>query len=252
MPTIEISSITEKWVSALAQPNSVDLENLGLRDKGVIKDILGAENEVWLGVPQVTNLRTILSDSEPGFDSSVMASTTDDFILLQFACSFRAAPSCEFVRATVQVHMQSTGSQVEGILAYDLFPVEIYLPVTYKRTLGIEPKIKLNFVKILQTEVSAFNYEHSKEYILYQPEITAFGKGTNEPGWDFNKNSSRAVMGVKDLFLVIRKPKLLPIDLSFDINNCKIRTLNFGVIPLPNVFIKGTSTSLVEQKYLLT
>ena len=250
---IEISTkqIVDTWTTIIAEPDQETLEKFNIRDKGIITDLLRAKNEIWLGKPEVFDLRTLLPKGDSYQALLTSSFQFHDFVLLQFACSFRPASSCEFVRASVQIFMLNEMGQTDDIIAYDIFPHEVFMPVTYKRNLSISPDLMLSFAKVLQVETSAFEYQNAQEYVIYQPEITAFGKGTNEPGWDFSKSSGRAIQGIKDLFLVIKKPKSTIVKLRFNISNCKVRTDKIGIVPLPKVFFSDSKGTLIKEEYIL-
>lgn len=240
------ANVTEEWFSITPkyEENSIEV----VREKGAIKDIFGGENIIWLGKPVVTNLLDITPDSYKKRLEAQIGSY--DFFLMQFTCSFRPHQNCEFTRVSVNVHLVSDDKNSEA-LAHDMFPEEVYMPVTYKKGFSVNPDFKMEVAKVLQTEVSAFNYSNEKEFIIYQPEITAFAKGTESPGWDFNKSSARSIKGNKDLFLIIRKTKGSQIKIGIEILNCYIRTMNLGPLPLSNLVIDGVDGPLISKQYIL-
>ena len=248
MNTIPVEQITEDWIKIYAQPEPKVIDQINVRDKGVIKSLFGDQNEIWLGRPQAYYLKDLLPVDEDQNQVLKHLSLMYDMILMQFACSFRAASGCEFVRATVQVHMGNVEQGIESPIAYDIFPIEVMMPVTYKRTLSLNPSLALGFEKVAQIEISAFQQENSEEYILYQPEIVGFAKGESEPGWDFNKSSSRKCQ-IKDLFVLI-KPKLSQTRLCLSVSNCQVQT-NIGRIPLSTLFLSGTEGVLFTEEYII-
>lgn len=250
MITISTKQIAEDWMRIYAQPESEVLDQLNVRDKGTVTSLLGDKNEIWLGRPEVFDVRPLLPAKVPQGEFLRQILQTHDMVLIQFACSFRPHPQCEFVRATVQVHIENEVEQVEQPIAYDVFPAEVMMPVTYRRSFSISPSLKLGFVQVAQVEVSAFKKESSREYIIYQPEIVGFGKGESCPGWDFNRTSSRKIIGMKDLFISIKKVKHSPIRLRLSVSNVFVQT-NIGRIPLSTLFLSGGEEVLFEEQYII-
>jgi hypothetical protein len=123
------------------------------------------------------------------------------------------------------------------------------MPISYNRAVSIKPELKIDLAKIAQVDISALKLENSKAYIIYQPSITAFGKGTNAPGWDLVKNTSQSILGVKDLFLLVKRKKSKQFRFSIKLSNCQVQT-NIGKIPLSTIFLTGKDKELIEDKYI--
>lgn len=170
------------------------------RSKGIAQSILGSLYEVWLGQPRFYDIHAL---TEQGV-ISVLSLPTDvrQVLFLSFACSFRSAPDCEFVGATVRGTSKKQWAS-DNPLVLDIFPREIYIPTIYKRTFKIAPSIKVEVEKVASAEVSLFESNKLTEYIKYEPQITGFGVGTNEFGWDFNRTHAIPIKGIKVLNSII-------------------------------------------------
>lgn len=234
MTNLALPPIGEELVVIEATPAQNDVEALNVRDKGTIQTLLGAKNEIWIGEPRVYAVDKNKSSS--GLPSevqnlSVVNDPKKEYVLVHFACSFRPAPNCEFVRASLEVEIVPKQLDSSSAIAFEIFPTEVYLPITYKRAVSITPTLKLQFEKVMQIEASAFKTETSAEYITYQPELTAFGQGDHIFGWDFNKSSGRTIRGVKELFVVLQRDKAVPLEMEIKLSDCYLQT-NIGRIPL--------------------
>lgn len=249
---IEISTqpISTDLVIAQAKPDQEAVKDLDTRAQATIVSLLGDKNQVWLGRPEAFDLLSLSKASGKELPATLMLiMQTSDLVVIQLACSFRPAPQCQFVRATVRVWLECEASQADQPIAYDLFPREVVLPVSYKRTLSVSPELKLGFEKVSQLEASAFSLERSRTYVVYEPEIISFGVGDSCPGWDFNKTVSRPIRGVKDLFILVKKPRSIPLKVRFDVS-AWVQTY-IGKIPLSTFFLSGSDKPLIQESFVL-
>jgi hypothetical protein len=244
---ISTQQITKEWAVVHAKPDSDFLENLAVRDKGTINSLLGDQNEIWLGQPEVFHLRNFFGEENKHLRKVL---EDHDLILIQLSFSFRPAPECEFIRASVKININNKATNVkQKPTAFDMFPKEVVMPITYKRSFSVTPNLKLNFTKVAQLEASAFKLENATEFLIYQPEITAF-KGENILGWDFNQTSSRKLIGVKDLFAVIKRERAAPVSLQISISDCYVQTNIIGKVPLSTLILSGGGT-LIEKEFMI-
>lgn len=237
MITVKANPITEEWAIIDAKPDQQTLDDLIVRGPVVVKSLLGDSNQIWMGRPEVLGIQKDISNCY-------------DLVLIQFACSFRPAPECDFVSATIQIEIEDQLPSKESPIVHDIFPREVVMPVTYKRTFAFDPNAKISLEKIAQIEVSALKLENSSEYILYQPQITTFGKGTEQFGWDFNKTKSQKIIGVKDLFFVVKKLPNHTAILHFKIMECFVQTY-IGKVPLSSLLLTGGEGIFYQKDYLL-
>lgn len=245
-----LSTIQKTLVKAQGRADKQTLRELNVRGHTTISSVLGDQNELWLGKPEVFDLFSLYQSSGLSLPQRFAAlHGLSDLLVVQLACSFKPAPECEFVQATVRVLMQSLSHSHEVPVALDLFPRNVDMPVSYKRSISVSPHLQISSQQVLQIEASAFSHEASSEYLKYEPEITAFGVGESNPGWDFNKSKARAIRGIKDLFIFIKKPQGSPIEIQFDVS-AWVQT-SFAKIRLPSFFLAGSDTPLLTEKYTI-
>jgi len=230
---------------AAGHPEERLIEQIKLRGGAAVTSLLGDKNEVWLGRPQAFDLLSLFAAYKKGIPPLLAAQASgSDFVALQFVCSFRPAPECEFIRATMRVRLEPSDS-----IAYDMFPRDVETTVTMKRTFSISPELKFKFAKVAELGVSGLQPEQSAEYIAYEPEITTFALGENAPGWDFNKTKAKPIRGSRELFLTVKKPKGISLFGRFELS-ATVQT-NIGRIPLSTFFLSGGTKPLISEKYLI-
>ena len=86
MITISTKQIAEDWMRIYAQPESEVLDQLNVRDKGTVTSLLGDKNEIWLGRPEVFDVRPLLPAKVPQGEFLRQILQTHDMVLIQFAC----------------------------------------------------------------------------------------------------------------------------------------------------------------------
>jgi len=250
MIPIQTTPLTITLAVAGGRPDPEVVRKMNARAQATITSLLGDKNEVWLGQPEVFDLVSLGLLSGTNLPANLVAmAKSADLLVTQLACSFRPAPDCEFVRATVRAWIESDSLSSERPIAYDLFPRSVEIPISYKRAFSLKPDLTFSFEKVAQLEVSAFDTEVSYSYLKYEPEITAFGTGEANPGWDFNKTKSRPIRGVKDLFVLLKKPKGSPLAVRFEIS-AWVQT-DLGGIPISTFFLSGSDKPLAEEKFIL-
>lgn len=240
---INITPIEDTLVVGTATVGAELLDQDQLRDKALLSSVLGAVNEVWLGQPQVYDLLSLAGEKIP--DGWVAIARSRNLLLVNFACSFRPAPSCDFVKASVRVLLRSEPS-TEKPIALDIFPKEVYIPTTYRRDLKIAPSISIGVDKVASAEASLFEIGTTQEYVRYDPEITAFGSGEAEFGWDFNKTRARPIKGIKDLFVIIQTSGDR-LTVCFDVG-AEIQT-RLGFIRLPKFLELNDGSPLISKEF---
>ena len=227
------------------------LEQLQVRGEAAVSSLLGDKNDVWLSRPEAFNLLALATAQKAPVSPIIEAqASTYDFIHLQFHCSFRPAPECEFIRASVQVHLDAdVARHSRAAIAYDMFPREVETPITVKRSFGVSPEIKLSFAMVAELSGTGVKANISNEYIAYEPEITTFALGDHAPGWDFNKTKARPIRGSKTLFLIVKKPKDAPLFGRFQL--AAMLQTNIGRIPLSTFFLSGGDKPLIDESYCI-
>lgn len=240
--------IQKTLVRAKGQADAQTLGELNTRGHTIITSVLGDQNEIWLGKPEVFDLCALYQASHQSLPPHLATiSQSSDLLLVHFACSFKSAPECEFVQATVRVLLQSPSNPNGSPVALDIFPRNVDMPISYKRGISVSPDLKIGSQQVPQIEASAFSYESSSEYVKYEPEITAFGVGESDPGWDFNKSRARSIRGVKNLFVLIKRSRGFPMEVRFDVS-AWVQT-SFAKIRLPSFFLSGSDIPLITEQY---
>lgn len=173
--------------------------------EGEIKLILGKRNRVAIGVPHCEDLvaRFRREKTETPTDIEDLLPRYD-FRAVFLSCSFLPDPGCRFVwaRLGVELHSQPTrpGLRIaEPPIVHDMFPDEVTVERKYKRSSILSPKLRTLGVGSVKEE---------REFVVYRPQIFAFGLGTPNPAWDFQSTKERGIWGnMRDLLLVIRTRK---------------------------------------------
>ncbi|MEO7913264.1 MAG: hypothetical protein ABIV47_26750 [Roseiflexaceae bacterium] len=240
-------------VVAYGQPDPSIREQLEVRGSAEITSLLGDKNEVSIGQPQSFDLLSLLAADHKRPSAMIEAQADKaDFVLVQFPCSFRPAADCEFIRASIRVHLELEQPNPHGKpIAYDMFPREVETPITVKRSFSASSDLKLSFAKLAELTVAAGKAEVTQEYISYEPAITPFALGAEAPGWDLNKTKARPIHGSRELFIVVKKPKGAQLFGRFELA-ATVQTNIIGRIPLSIFLLSGGTKPLIEERHPLT
>lgn len=90
---------------------------------------------------------------------------------------------------------------IGGAIAFDLFPREVIDKQTYKRSFSVKPTLKFAFF-----EASA-SIGRDQDVIGYEPRLVSAGLLTETVAWTFSAAPSPGLLGNKELFILVRKPK---------------------------------------------
>ena len=243
MVEINVPYREEEWFGVSLYPNEDIVENY--RGKATITSIFGGDNFIYFGEPQVKKIE----DSIPRVLYQGL-SNDEELFFVNFPVSFRPAHDCQFTSATVQVIVNNLKQGIKAPVVVDLFPQNVFMPMTFKRTVSVSPQIKVEVSKVAQVDASALKMENTKEYLIYQPTQIAFGKGTNVVGWDFKRSPSRGIVGIKDLFLLIKRSRSSTLKVSFELRDCFVQT-NIGNLPLSTMFLSGSEDKIFEEKHII-
>jgi hypothetical protein len=67
--------------------------------------------------------------------------------------------------------------------------------------------LKLN-LGIVSADVNFAKGNKAKEFVIYEPQVFAFGIGRSNAGWNFESSEERGIWGnKKNLILIIKSPK---------------------------------------------
>lgn len=236
--------IEQPLVETLGVISEEALKELATREKSVLKDILGARNEMWLGRPRVYDITHYASE----LDTAPLSELKGDRIyFVHCMCSFRPASKCEFVRASLRIFLEGMWAHEVPAVALDLFPRDIYVPVTYRRTFKVAPSLTIGAQKLIEAKLSLIEGEISREYVAYEPEIVAFGSYESEFGWDFNRTKARTLRGMRDLFFIAQGSDSSEVRFQF---TATIQT-RLGPLPLPEFVNPSNGSSMLYERFRL-
>lgn len=238
--------VQDTLVSVDGRIDLVQIENLTIRDHTSIKSLLGDVNEIWLGKPNVYKLNEEKQKLiHPNRDNLLEETDEFELIVVQLAASFRPASQCEFVRGSLKITLETSSGYAT---IRDLFPKNIGIKSSYKRAFSVSPNLTMAFNTFAQIDTSGISVSNSEEYIKYEPELTAFGSGESSGGWDFNKTKMRSISGIKELFILLEKPKAVPLQARFELSAWVQTNIQLGItIPLSTFVLSGSDKPLAKE-----
>ena len=225
------------------------LESFSVRSTADIRSLLDDPNRVTLSRPECIDVVELSTKHRLQLSPFIASQVPQyDFWVVRWACTFRPSPSCEFVRASVAIELSQSRSAIKGnAVAYDMFPRSVDIPITVKRTYSVSPEIQFKFTESIEGKVTLGSAERSSEYTVYEPEITAFGFRESSAGWDFDRTRARPVRGIKELYLLVKKPKGDPLWGRFKLS-ASVQT-NVGRVPLSTFFLSGGRKPVIDEHY---
>jgi hypothetical protein len=173
-------------------------------DQPTIKTLRGRRNRILVGVPQVINILTNWPLNDSLAEEIKALQDRWDFYNVRLACSFAPDRGCRFVWGRMQIDLlvSDTGaSSAPEAIAFDLFPRDIGQTRVFHRQYKIAPMLKFAFA---ETSAEASG-DH--EIVRYEPTIIAIGLLTSTPSWTFSASSQQALIGSRELFLLVKNPK---------------------------------------------
>ena len=214
----------------------------GLDDNPAIRTLRGRTNRILVGVPQTTNVLQRWPAGESLAPEIAEELDTWDFVLVRFACSFLPDRGCSFTwaRLTIDLGVDETvaNTAAGGPMAFDLFPREVIEKETYKRSFSLKPTLKFAFF-----EASA-SIGQDQDVIRYEPRLVSAGLLTETAAWTFSATPSPGLLGNKELFILVRKPKGSIGRASFKVA-AEVQT-SMGPVPLR----KYTDEALVNRLFV--
>ena len=173
--------------------------------------IRGKKNRVAVGVPYYENLISRLVEEGREIPREIKKmSDENDFHFVSLSCSFLPDDDCKFVwaRFGVELSARSKSGTIPDVkpIAYDMFPNEVLSKIRCKKNTSFTPKLEFSFEPV---EIGAeIGSSTQREFIIYEPQIIAFGAKTSKAIWDFKSTEERGVWGnKKNLLLIVRTPK---------------------------------------------
>jgi len=244
------SSVPELLVAA-GYPTDETLELLTTRGEAIEPGWLGGTNEIWMGKPITFDLPSLYAVRKaPLAPMIAQLLPAWDFLLVRLTCSFRPAAECAFMLVSLRVRLEPQRPAILGdAIAYHMEPKDVTTPRTVKRSLSISPSLKLKLTNIGDAEASLGKAERADEYIVYEPQISTFGLGSESPGWDFSPTKAQELRGSRELFLVVQLPRGTVLTSRFELA-ATVQT-KVGPIRLPTFRRGGSAELLVDERHTL-
>lgn len=208
IPQVEDKALFETTL----EPKASELNKLALDvGEGEISGVRGKKTKVAVGEPYYENLISRLKEKNEAVSYEInRLAKKHDFHFASLSCSFLPDTDCKLVwaRFGVELSARSASGKLldEKPIAFDISPSEVLSQTTYKRETNFSLGLPFNFglVKV----DPRLNWVAQREYIFYEPEISAFGIMRSNVAWDFKSTEQRGIWGnKKDLLLIIRAPK---------------------------------------------
>ncbi len=211
---ISIPQLEDKVLfTASLEPATLVIDKLAKRKdmgEGEIKAVLGKKNKVAIGMPYYENLISRLIEEKEKIPYEIKQMMADyDFHYISLACSFLPDTDCRFQWARFGVELSAISKSGEKIqdkpIAYDMFPQEVSSEIKCRKEVNFKPELKLS-LDIMDTDMKYASSE-SHDFILYEPQIIAYGIRRPSVAWDFKSVKERGIWGNKNLLLIVRTPK---------------------------------------------
>jgi hypothetical protein len=219
-----------------------DIAHKGIGDEREVRTLLGRTNRVLLGQPQTTDLLGSWPQNE-ALDPEIAAQReTSDFSMVRLACSFVPDRGCRFTWARLGLVLGvdgAEGTQDSGVVAVDVFPRDVIETHTYKRSFSIKPALKFSFVE------PSVALGAESEVLQYEPRVTAAGLLSDRPMWTFSAPARLGVSGIREVFLLLRKPKSATVKVRFTVG-VEVSAA-FGPIPLK----RYGDPAVIDREYQL-
>jgi hypothetical protein len=121
------------------------------------------------------------------------------------------------------------GSVQTEPISWDMPPTEVLSTIKCKREISFTPEFE-----IIKDAVDAGvkgGITETKEYVVYEPQITSYGLNTSKVIWDFRNTKERGIFGNKSLLLIVKAPKrtkingkfLIGVEVSSKLANIQLR-----------------------------
>jgi len=145
---------------------------------------------------------------------------------------------CRFTYARLDVRLEIKGSRVRQVpVAVDMFPREVSSEQKFSRSFGLRGGLKVSFTEV------ALEATRQADTIEYEPLLVGAGLLTDSPNWTFSSNGAAGVLGTKELFILVKKPRRASLLAQFAVA-AEVRTA-FG----PGRYAKD---KLLDRSYSIT
>ena len=134
-----------------------------------------------------------------------------DFHYVTLYCSFLPDRRNKFSWARFGVDLSAERKSNASLgnkppIAYDMFPNEVLTEKKYKKDISFSPELKFKLLNIVEAGIT-YEAKESSEFVVYEPQITAYGIRTPSVVWDFRGTVGKGIWGNKELLLVVMTPK---------------------------------------------
>jgi len=220
-------------------------------DEGEIRTLRGKKNKVAVGLPYYENLTSRLQNLKEEIPYEIKKQTDNyDFHYVRLTCSFLPDNDCRFewARFGVDLKLKGKASVQTKPICWDISPSEIFSTIKYKRNINFTPDLKFKIIpEVLDAEIKG-GIDESKEYVVYEPQITSFGLNRSNVIWEFRNTKERGIIGNKSLLLVIKAPKGIKVNGRFLIG-AEVSSKLSKWFPYP---VKNSDDKVVNVEYALS
>lgn len=214
----------------------------GKAEQWPLTALLGRRNRILIGVPQTTDVLASWPKKESLADEIASLQDRWDFYNVRLACSFLPDRGCRFVWACMGAELSAhyvVAKPAPEVIAFDLFPREVGETRRFRRSFKITPALKFAFAEV------SVALGGEGEVLQYEPQMAAAGLLTSAPTWTFTSSSRHGLVGSRELFVLVKKPKGATIGARFVIG-AEVKT-RFGLMPLK----RSGDDRLVDESYPL-
>jgi hypothetical protein len=172
-------------------------ENTVLQDPPELRGVIS------VGSPWVFDAISYAEKSRIKLDPAVhLLLQKNRFFLVRLPISLRPTDKLSVRFLSVDTALESPGQRA---VCFSMLPerVEQEIKVTAESELSSTLKLSIGDVG---AEIGASDSGQA-EYVVYQPNITAFNIGRPDPAWEFDPVEGRVLRGVQLLHLVVQAPK---------------------------------------------
>jgi hypothetical protein len=183
--------------------------------EGMIEGFKGKKNRVTVGQPYLEPLipRMQAKNEEVSYEIKRLAEK-HDFHYVSMSCVLQPDTGCRIEWARFGVELYATDPNL-GVtihpstgtppIAYSLFPKEVSSEIKVKSKHSITADLKIKVSPIEAGIGGSANKD--EEYVVYQPQIIGYGLNTSSVAWDFKSTQEKAVLGDKEVHLIIQTPR---------------------------------------------
>ena len=153
---------------------------------------------VMVGRPFVVDALTYAKAAKQSLDPSIQV------LKKNFAFTYVRLPINIRPRDEYNVHFLSVDvelmSKDDGAICWSMEPLRVEQEIQLKTDAELSAGLKLQVAELGGKESA------STEFVVYQPQIEAFGIGQKDPAWEFRPTKGRVLSGIQLLHMIIQLP----------------------------------------------